>query len=555
MSVQSEGGFSNDGWWLYRNKEKYGPYSIEVIREGLRAGTILPTDFIWLPDKKEWQSAEIAAQILTAATAPKIEVKLQQEQPRKPVERIANEIRPNLSVGASPKIETTLVETQKTEAGNKLRGRIKFLDTKTRQWGFITPEGGGDDVHYNVRDITKGYKESYLENSEVSFEVGLDFKGKAAAKLISILKYPDEPSKKFQEVTAKAAEEYSHKNKRLTEWAYIPFERSHRYDDETYDNLLHCLKEVSLREKWHFGADENGKDFSLLKKYIQYTFDRVRHQDKIKYAEQDGKKWAVFNTGLVDKVYDPIYMLFTQNTAGRLPWKLDNICIEGKRSPGKRLASLFSPCPPAAKYLESATELIIAPGADILIDDEHVIEDAIEDDRFPSQFLQRYAPRGLDWEGSLQNANGDRSAFLLKYRRALVDDIVRYREIKNRILDAIELAKKRTFWNYKTAIPSYYPKHNQVDLLLPLCLDDRNESLVTVALVVSRNRSGSYQGRTVYPLEWAYERARVVCRPDSDWLIPDNIAPRGTISSEDPPDQQQDQQDDRLENAIDQPGK
>jgi hypothetical protein len=387
-----------------------------------------------------------------------------------------------------------------------------------------------------------------LENSEVTYELGFDPKGKASARNIVIEKIASEASRKFRDTavaTSRDDRDHSHANKRLTDWAHIPFERPHRYDDETYESVLHCLKEVSLREKWHFGLDEDSKDLSLLRRYILYTFDRLRNQDKIAYTNQDGKRWAVFNTGLVDKVYDPIYMLFVENAPGKQrAWRLDNICIEGKRGPGKRLASLFSPCPPAAKYLEAATELIIPPGADILIDDEHVIEDAIEDDRFPSQFLQRYAPRGLEWSDTAFNSSSSRPAFLERYRKALVGDIVRYREIKNRILDAIDLAKKRTFWNYKTAIPSYYPKHNQVDLLLPLCLDDKNELLVTVALVVSRNRSGSYQGRTVYPLEWAYERARVVCRPDSDWLIPERIAPRTKVSAEEPADAPVEQQED-----------
>ena len=46
---------------------------------------------------------------------------------------------------------------------------------------------------------------------------------------------------------------------------------------------------------------------------------------------------------------------------------------------------------------------------------------------------------------------------------------------------------------------------------------------VDIALVVTRNPSGSYQGRTVLPLEWAYQNARLVCRPDSDWLTPDRV--------------------------------
>ena len=40
------------------------------------------------------------------------------------------------------------------------------------------------------------------------------------------------------------------------------------------------------------------------------------------------------------------------------------------------------------------------------------------------------------------------------------------------------------------------------------------------ALVVSKGISGRFQGETIYRLSWAYRCARLVCRPDSDWLTP-----------------------------------
>ena len=40
------------------------------------------------------------------------------------------------------------------------------------------------------------------------------------------------------------------------------------------------------------------------------------------------------------------------------------------------------------------------------------------------------------------------------------------------------------------------------------------------ALVVTKGESGRFQGETIYRLSWAYRCARLVCRPDSDWLTP-----------------------------------
>jgi hypothetical protein len=69
-----------------------------------------------------------------------------------------------------------------------------------------------------------------------------------------------------------------------------------------------------------------------------------------------------------------------------------------------------------------------------------------------------------------------------------------------------------------------------MSLLLPLAIV--NDEVVDVALVVTRNPSGSYQGRTVLPLAWAYKNARLVCKPDSDWLVPDRIRSEEAPSEE-----------------------
>jgi hypothetical protein len=71
---------------------------------------------------------------------------------------------------------------------------------------------------------------------------------------------------------------------------------------------------------------------------------------------------------------------------------------------------------------------------------------------------------------------------------------------------------------------------NVMSLLLPLALVDDEQ--VDIALVVTKNPSGSYQGRTVLPLDWAYQNARLVCRPDSDWLVPNRIRLQKEVTDE-----------------------
>jgi len=76
--------------------------------------------------------------------------------------------------------------------------------------------------------------------------------------------------------------------------------------------------------------------------------------------------------------------------------------------------------------------------------------------------------------------------------------------------------------NYKTAIPLFYRDGRsgvgKMQLLLPVALLSRDR--VELALAVDRLDSGVYLGKTVLTLDWAYNNARLLTRPDSDWLRP-----------------------------------
>ena len=40
---------------------------------------------------------------------------------------------------------------------------------------------------------------------------------------------------------------------------------------------------------------------------------------------------------------------------------------------------------------------------------------------------------------------------------------------------------------------------------------------------ISKQPNGKYVGQTIYTLDMAYSDARLIVRPDSDWLIPSEI--------------------------------
>ena len=69
--------------------------------------------------------------------------------------------------------------------------------------------------------------------------------------------------------------------------------------------------------------------------------------------------------------------------------------------------------------------------------------------------------------------------------------------------------------NYKLAVPHWHEGH--IQLLLPLYLSDPHKA--DLAIVVERvDAQKCYVARTILTMDMAYKDARLICRPDSDWL-------------------------------------
>ena len=94
-----------------------------------------------------------------------------------------------------------------------------------------------------------------------------------------------------------------------------------------------------------------------------------------------------------------------------------------------------------------------------------------------------------------------------------------FRQAQRDITHALEETISRVCMNYRIAVPIYYPRSKSISLLLPLCLSNPS-SYADVALVVERMKSGRYQGQTILTLDMAYCDARLICRPESEWLKP-----------------------------------
>lgn len=95
-------------------------------------------------------------------------------------------------------------------------------------------------------------------------------------------------------------------------------------------------------------------------------------------------------------------------------------------------------------------------------------------------------------------------------------DQLRFRRLKDRLDAAVRLSVKQVAWNWRWAVPIYYPARDCVSLLLPLDLTEDEQP--DIALVLERTQSGRYIGQTILTAEMAYKDARLIARPGAEWL-------------------------------------
>ena len=283
---------------------------------------------------------------------------------------------------------------------------------------------------------------------------------------------------------------------------------------------LTALATHALDERWWFG-DEIDLSFPILWNYLQFTFVRLKHENKLREIDEDGSRIAAFNTGLVDKRYEPIYALFRpHNIPNRQKWLLSSFCIAGEGRDGKDLVRNFNPLPQPPHYFSRVHDMFYdVTAGKPEVDWDHVIIKNVE--RLPTAFLREEAPPGFAFREPSEMSPFEKRQFFQDLSDAIKRDNRVYRAIKNRLADALDLAIKRVRWNFKTAIPHYFPREQRVNLLLPLSVVSDDQ--IDLALVVEKTKAGNYLGHTILTLDWAYMHARLVCRPESDWLAPSTI--------------------------------
>lgn len=245
------------------------------------------------------------------------------------------------------------------------------------------------------------------------------------------------------------------------------------------------LADLAQPENWQSHETVDGQrkfpegNLEILSSYLNFTFMRIQDEDKILYSTDGGR--ACFNTGLLGRTYgEEIYAFFERNRngAGNQDWFFRQFATNSNAI-RRSLMNGFAGMPEVAEYYnaENYRDLFFNLEYKTIIVSEHVVEDNAF--RLPTRFQ-------------------DNPHLAMSTIQGAIDKL--YAKVRR---------------NYKIAVPHWHD--GRIQLLLPLYLTDPHKPDLT--LVAERvDAQKCYVIRTILTMDMAYKDARLICRPDSDWL-------------------------------------
>lgn len=293
----------------------------------------------------------------------------------------------------------------------------------------------------------------------------------------------------------------------------------------TFSDSLKQLAKLALPENWSLQEEQDDKDYTIINSYLKHTFAKLYDSGLVFFSK--GNHYAVFNTGLVNRNYKYIYALLEKQQDLKSPYRFLYFVIPGIGIEGRLLSENFEKLPMPARYFTDISDVSYVLQPDRNPDEQlpelqldHYFSDHPE--RFPLDFLIDGCRKSGELLGLLTKDLSDmdkieQRKYWEKIGEGILSDSDVYDDLEASLRNAVRKAVMRVSWNYKTAIPVYFPSWKKMSILLPLSFS--SDGLADVALVVERNQlSKSYLAPTILDLPTAYSNARLVCKPESDWL-------------------------------------
>jgi len=227
-----------------------------------------------------------------------------------------------------------------------------------------------------------------------------------------------------------------------------------------------------------------------LKNYLNYTFKRLLELEQASpgnyFASSTDNEWITFNTGLQNIYGADILAVFQKyherpgDTGGadRPDW-----VFKGSFAPNDhKYRNYFGmKVPDIAWYSVDSRDFVFDPSYHLERDVfDHLFERAKERAGLPNS----------------------------------PDEVVR-----NYLRGAVENLIPKIRRNYKVAIPVYYVEEKRMQLLLPF-VSANNSNDISCFLVERIDNIKTYRIKTIFDLDRAYFSARLITRPDKDWLNP-----------------------------------
>lgn len=291
-------------------------------------------------------------------------------------------------------------------------------------------------------------------------------------------------------------------------------------------------------EQWGFAKSEENPAlirrttrYQILESYLRHTFSKLMLEynkpDSDNYGKivfSQDKKYCYFNTGLLTKYAQDLYLtgevyamkeggIFTCNNPRFVDSKIELVKIYGFAQRD------IDPGPGVAAFFRNISDIVYDPSITIDFTEsklEHIIDDGIRRNRFPRKYTVTQSGKPIPPWSLAQMLN-------------------------NSIKIACMMAQR----NYKYVIPQYRPAgveyvggkrvqyEGQIQFLMPIYLSADYFSPPDFALVLSK-RDGFYVPETILLLPWAYNNARILCKPDNSWLNPNTIDPEDLLHEEEP---------------------
>ncbi len=253
-----------------------------------------------------------------------------------------------------------------------------------------------------------------------------------------------------------------------------------------YNLALQDLAENKCEEEdWDYiNNKQNG--IPVLRSYMNQTCKQLVRQDKVIFGSSYcGDEYAYFNTGLVDTFQNEIYAYFQKNKkySENQPWGIQIpkwVFLEFNTDQSWYYKYFSEQADIASYFAETdATKLVFDTTLTIRPNWEHLLK----------------RQKRID-SPSIQTMNEQ--------------------DFRDAIEDSVRMAIKRIRRNYKTAIPHFYD--NDIQFLLPMS-ERKNRGIAIAAMVVEKQEQ-IYVISTILTLDQAYNNARLLAKPDREWLNP-----------------------------------